>query len=174
MIGNDLIYLPLAVSQNKFSNSRFINKVFSDSEKAILKDELSLWTIWAVKEACYKIENRKKGERKFNPKSFQVDINRQKVETENGVYHFEIDLKNDYLHVICYSKKRNYTLLFFESNSIIHTTKTVNKQIEEKLKNQSLSLVFDKKGVPTIQFLNKNYSATISHDFKKLALAYII
>ena len=78
MIGNDVVHLPTARKESNPFRPGWIDKVFSVSEQSFLYDcrnkEISLWTLWSIKEATYKIHQRQfKLKPIFNPKDIEVD-----------------------------------------------------------------------------------------------------
>lgn len=64
MIGNDIIDLQLASRQSNWRRKGFLEKVFTSSEREIIKaseeKEECVWLLWSMKEAAYKAHQRKR------------------------------------------------------------------------------------------------------------------
>jgi phosphopantetheine--protein transferase-like protein len=76
MIGNDIV--DLKYSAPNWKRPRFLNKVFTKDEQSIIfssenKHE-TLWLLWSMKEAAYKIHVQQFGERFFNPKRLVCEL----------------------------------------------------------------------------------------------------
>lgn len=79
MIGNDIIDLQLAEKESNWQRKGFLEKQFTEGERALIKKSKepfkTVWRMWSMKEAAYKIWSRKNQKRAFNPKKFQCDFN---------------------------------------------------------------------------------------------------
>lgn len=74
MLGNDVVDLNLAAVQSNWQRKGFIDKICSADELALIgaaHDPYSFfWRLWTMKEACYKLINRRNGIRLLNPRSY--------------------------------------------------------------------------------------------------------
>ncbi len=78
MIGNDIIDLQLAKTQNNWQRPGFLEKQFTDKEIRLIyesKDPFHLvWRLWSMKEAAYKIVVRQYKKRFFAPKKLECTV----------------------------------------------------------------------------------------------------
>ena len=76
MIGNDIV--DLKHSASNWKRPRFLNKVFTQKEHQYICDSenkhLTLWLLWSMKEAAYKVHVQQFGERFFNPKRLVCEL----------------------------------------------------------------------------------------------------
>lgn len=75
-IGNDIVDFSQDETKNKYKDSRFLARVFSEEEiTAILAAENKahfLWALWSAKEAAYKACKKQNAKCFFSPKAFRV------------------------------------------------------------------------------------------------------
>lgn len=75
-LGNDLIDLSSVFNQFKDRDESFLNRVFTREEINIIKSaqdaNLTLWSIWAAKEAAFKACQKLKLELRFIPRYFSI------------------------------------------------------------------------------------------------------
>jgi len=75
-LGNDIVSLKQAGILNKSQHTRFVNRVFTPSEQFSIKNsvnpDITLWTMWAAKEAAYKVVSKKEAVPVFSHKKFEV------------------------------------------------------------------------------------------------------
>jgi phosphopantetheinyl transferase (holo-ACP synthase) len=107
MVGNDIVDLKLALSDDKASNQRWLNKVFLEREiELILSSEnpnIMLWRLWSMKESAYKVAVKKSGIRAFNPKRFETLIlgpSQGRVNSIFGTFYAKTWITEDYIHSI--------------------------------------------------------------------------
>ena len=80
MIGNDIVDLSAAARESNWERKGFLKKIFTKDEQLLIlssqQPEVTLWLLWTMKEAAYKIYSRQKGIRCFAPTSLccQVDL----------------------------------------------------------------------------------------------------
>ncbi|MDA8126520.1 MAG: 4'-phosphopantetheinyl transferase superfamily protein [Deltaproteobacteria bacterium] len=62
LLGNDIVDLEMAENRGKCTDSRFLGRVFTAPERALIAraaaPDALLWALWAVKEAAYKAVSR--------------------------------------------------------------------------------------------------------------------
>nr|WP_321228723.1 4'-phosphopantetheinyl transferase superfamily protein [uncultured Psychroserpens sp.] len=105
MIGSDIV--DLKYSASNWKRPRFLDKVFTQNEQALIfssenKHE-TLWLLWSMKEAAYKIHVQQFGERFFNPKRLVcVLISEDKGLVNIGGNHYftTSTITQDYVHTI--------------------------------------------------------------------------
>jgi phosphopantetheinyl transferase (holo-ACP synthase) len=78
MVGNDVVDLGDREVQGGPSHPRFDARVFSASERALLRrsarPELLRWTLWAAKEAAFKLARKRDPRVVFSPRRFVVAL----------------------------------------------------------------------------------------------------
>jgi phosphopantetheinyl transferase (holo-ACP synthase) len=76
MIGNDIVDLDIVLKENKASNLRYLNKICTENEiktiQGSIDPNITLWRIWTIKEAAYKIINKSNGIRAYIPKKIET------------------------------------------------------------------------------------------------------
>ena len=89
MIGNDIVDLRLAKTQNNWRRAGYLQKIFTKEElHQILNSEnrnIMVWLLWSMKEAVYKAWQRKNNlAPKFNPRSFNCSIQSLNSKSSTG------------------------------------------------------------------------------------------
>ncbi len=111
MIGNDVVDLRLARKESDWERPGFLDKIFTRAEQGVIaaaaNPEVCLWLMWSMKEAAYKIYNRKTGIRAFIPKQLRCtihylsDINAKgAVRCKGDTYLTQTDLENEIIHTV--------------------------------------------------------------------------
>ncbi|MFC4209618.1 4'-phosphopantetheinyl transferase superfamily protein [Pedobacter lithocola] len=107
MLGNDIVDLTLAKVQSNWKRKGYLDKIFTDDEQNnILKSnnpDLMVWIFWSMKEAAYKIHNRKTGIRNFAPKSLSCTIHSStygEVNVEGDLYFTKTEISLKYIHSV--------------------------------------------------------------------------
>jgi phosphopantetheinyl transferase (holo-ACP synthase) len=108
MIGNDIVDLDIVLKENKASNLRYLNKICTENEiktiQGSIDPNITLWRIWTIKEAAYKIINKSNGIRAYIPKKIEtVLISEAEAEVNSpwGKISVFTILSNDhYIHSI--------------------------------------------------------------------------
>jgi len=77
MIGNDVVDLEKANLDSNWKRKGYLDKICTRSEQQLILQAsvpaVMLWLIWSMKEAAYKIMNRKTGIRLYEPLKFICD-----------------------------------------------------------------------------------------------------
>ena len=105
MIGNDIVDLSLAQVQSNWRRKRFLEKVYSRKEQAMIlksdEPDIMVWRLWSMKESAYKAQVRLDQLIRFNPLAYKCQILSQKqgkvVYKENNFFVIS-DIKDDYVH----------------------------------------------------------------------------
>lgn len=103
MIGNDIV--DLKYSAPNWKRPRFVDKVFTKDEQALIfysenKHE-TLWLLWSMKEAAYKIHVQQFGERFFNLKRLVCELiseDKGVVNVDGNCYFTESIITEDYVY----------------------------------------------------------------------------
>ncbi|WP_051229662.1 4'-phosphopantetheinyl transferase family protein [Psychroserpens burtonensis] len=167
MIGNDIV--DLKYSSTGWVRPRFLDKVFTLKEQALIfsseHQHQTVWLLWSMKEAAYKIHVRQFGERFFNPTRLVCDlISKEKglVRIDDNCYFTESTVTEDYVYTVakqdqnqevCTSifetKKEEYTI---QSNVLKQQLLKSISQIE-KIDRDVLSIKKTDLGIPEV-FVN--------------------
>lgn len=156
MIGNDIIDLSIVRDQKKSENSRFLDKIFSPSEKDLLyraeDREIQLWLLWSMKETAYKAHQRNFDlPRILNPLSFQAHLsesaNSGTVFVKNVKYYIDFEIGTEFIHSRI-SETDFLQKIFF---SPISNTTILSKAAEVlNCDKATLQIIKNKNGVPSI------------------------
>lgn len=111
MIGNDIVDLGLAKVQSNWRRKRFLEKVFSSNEQAMIfrseKPDNVVWRLWSMKESAYKAHLRIQKRIQINPRSFDCQFLSEHegiVICDTQEYHTLTEINNNYLHTRAYKK----------------------------------------------------------------------
>lgn len=158
MIGNDVIDLTAARTESNWRRRGFMDKLFSQEEQALVthsnEPEITVWLLWSMKEAAYKIYNRETGRRGFFPLRLKSDITSYgshitgKVYCEGRLYFTHTVILNDTIHTVAVTDIKDF----------------------DKIKEGSAgAVVKDVAGLPYIGCS----PASVSHHGKVLKVVYI-
>lgn len=135
MIGNDIV--DLKYSASNWKRPRFLDKVFTQNEQALIfssenKHE-TLWLLWSMKEAAYKIHVQQFGERFFNPKRLvcePISEDRGFVKIDDNSYFTESTITDDYVYTIAKldASKINMSSIFKAEMSSHHIQSDILKK----------------------------------------------
>lgn len=120
MIGNDVIDIQQTRQESNWRRKGFIQKLFTLDEQLLISNatnpEITVWLLWSMKEAAYKIYNRQTKIREYIPQKLVCSIISQNHNTAAGivtcfgnVYYTKTTLSKDYIHTIavCISDNLN-------------------------------------------------------------------
>ena len=178
MIGNDIIDLKIALSQKKAGNKRYLDKIYTGSEKHFIKTslnpELTLWLLWSMKEAVYKAHQRIfKLPRTLNPSKIECTILSSGNEFKYGVgqadginYYTSSNITSDYIHSVACST--NKQVIF---NKILSNKENLKKDFikefsrENSLAEDQLYILKDEHSIPffSIKKTRLQSSFSLSH-----------
>ncbi len=107
-IGNDIVDLKLAATESNWQRRGFLDKIFTSSEQAIIhtstKPFETVWRLWSMKEAAYKVYVQEAAERFFNPKKLRCSVVSETngvVEVNGAVFITETEATANYIYTIC-------------------------------------------------------------------------
>lgn len=138
MIGNDVIDLAQTRKESNWQRKGFMEKIFTAEEQLFIKNytepEIAVWLLWSMKEAAYKIYNRKTKIRTYIPKKLCCSIiTSDKFEVQG--------------FVICNDNKYYTKTLITAEN--IHTTAVANVQnLNNTIEIERKGIVKDESGIP--------------------------
>lgn len=109
MIGNDIVDLDLAKVQSNWRRKGYLDKIFTPAEQTLIETADSpdkmVWVLWSMKEAAYKIHNRKTGIRNFAPTALacnliSLDGEKGTVTVDHQTYFTKSEFSLTYVHTI--------------------------------------------------------------------------
>jgi phosphopantetheinyl transferase (holo-ACP synthase) len=152
MIGNDVVDLLQSRKDSNWKRKGYIEKIFNPEEQLYISNasdpEIMVWALWSMKEAAYKIYNRKTKVREYIPKKLNCFIESQneilitgKVICSENTFHTKTILSNDFIHTVAVS-------FFDDLNNVIEIE---NKTIDK-----------DKNGIPFLAAGLQNIAQDVS------------
>ncbi|OXA98159.1 phosphopantetheinyl transferase [Flavobacterium oncorhynchi] len=154
MIGNDVIDIQQTRQESNWRRKGFIQKLFTLDEQLLISNatnpEITVWLLWSMKEAAYKIYNRQTKIREYIPQKLVCSIASQNQNTAAGIvtcfeniYYTKTILSKDNIHTIAVNLLDNL-------NNV--------KEIEGK------SILKDKNGIPyLLTSQNTVQEVSVSH-----------
>ncbi|WP_231427541.1 MULTISPECIES: 4'-phosphopantetheinyl transferase superfamily protein [Pedobacter] len=110
MVGNDIVDLNLAKIQSNWQRKGYLDKIFNSNEKLLVSSaedpDVMVWLLWSMKEAAYKIHNRKTGIREYAPKKLacsmlqKTDLTLGIVNIDEVMYFTKSSINSAYVHSI--------------------------------------------------------------------------
>lgn len=157
MIGNDVIDLLQSRKESNWQRKGLIEKLFTAEEQLLIattvNPELMLWTLWSMKEAAYKVYNRKTKIRAYIPKKLVCSIKPENLNLESGNFNG---------NVIC-SGNIYYTKTILSADSI-HTIAVSNlENLNDVIEIERQSVIKDQNGIPFLVASNKKQDVSISN-----------
>ena len=137
MIGNDIIDLDQAKKESNWKRKGYLNKIYTEAEQEYIlssknQDQI-IWCLWSMKEATYKIINRKTLQRFYNPKALICRLTltgSTKVEGQvtykEHQYKTKTTLYQSYIHTIAIEQKSKFDNVLTLFND---TTLNIQKEL---------------------------------------------
>ena len=188
MIGNDIV--DLKYSASNWNRPRFLQKVFTQKEQRYIscsenKHE-TLWLLWSMKEAAYKIHVQQCGERFFNPKRLVCELrsnNEGVVIVDKNTYFTKSILTEDYVYTIARLqafKIKESTLFKVEMSLYSVQSELLKKALltsiskTKQLPLQHLEIKKTKVGVPELFYndFKLHLSLSLTHCGRYSGFAY--
>ena len=149
MIGNDIV--DLNNIKSNWKRIRFLDKVFSKKEQQIIfvseNRPQTVWLLWSMKEAAYKIYVQQFGIRFFNPQRLVCHLSSSTigyVTIENKTYYCSSIISKDYIYTIATTNNsENYKSAIFkvENDSYLTQSESLKKRVLETIsKNTNFNL----------------------------------
>ena len=105
MIGNDIVDIKKARSEGSWKRSRFIKKIFAESERPQITGSgspfLNIWRMWSMKESVYKVIVQSGKERFLNPQKLVCSLKNEQlgfVEYEGEVYTTQSHMTSNFIY----------------------------------------------------------------------------
>ena len=134
MIGNDVVDLLQSRKDSNWKRKGYIEKIFNPEEQLYISNasdpEIMVWVLWSMKEAAYKIYNRKTKVREYIPKKLNCFIESQnrifitgKVICSENTFHTRTILSKDFIHTVAVSFLDDLNNVIEIENKAIHKDK---------------------------------------------------
>lgn len=176
MIGNDIVDLNnIATNWNRL---RFFNKVFTEDERRVIlisdDKHQTVWLLWSMKEAAYKVHVQQFGTRFFNPKKMVCHVSSSTkgyVTIENEVYYTTYTISNNYIYTIAtlnVSETHKSFILEIANTSYFAQSESLKQQVlktissERNLNIQDLNLKKEASGIPELFHNNSKLPIKLS------------
>jgi phosphopantetheinyl transferase (holo-ACP synthase) len=122
VIGNDVIDLRQSRLESNWQRIGLLQKLFTEEEQLFitnnLDSEISIWILWSMKEAAYKIRNRHTKLRAFMPKKLVCTLQSQNSTMATGLvmcdgsnYYTKTTLSNELIHTVAVNLLNNLDLV---------------------------------------------------------------
>lgn len=191
MIGNDIVDLVKAKADSDWQRPRFLDKIFTSAEQEIIQNSedkfISVWQLWSIKEAAYKLYAQINLGRFYNPKGFECKIN-------SSYNHFSTIAQSLRKHDFCIVKFKDFecktrtktTSNYIYSEAFLDNSNSVSKCLKLKrqshkfqsattknqllkcvseqfqLKEKSLQIIKSEFGIPTMNYNDKALKLSFS------------
>ena len=196
LIGNDIVDLMVAAQESNWKRKGFLKKIFTEEEQLLImssqQPEVTLWLLWSMKEAAYKIYSRQWGIRSFAPTSLRCQLDPSPL--KNKQYHTHETIKSSQLTknnenklmIVSSALKNNrdaytdkyagkvligndtYLTRSTGNDQLIHTMCAINKVDITQIKAHIYTA-----GHPLFNNYNHTKPGCVSHHGAYLALVYL-
>ncbi len=131
MIGNDIVDIVQARKESNWQRKGFLQKIFTANEQLLIAQsttpEITVWLLWSMKEAAYKIYNRQTTIRAFIPTKLECCLLSDNLTTKTGrvlcfgtMYYTKSTVMNDVIHTIAVSYLKDLNnIIEIENKNII-------------------------------------------------------
>jgi len=182
VIGNDIVDLKLASTQSNWRRKGFLQKLFTAEEQKFILNavdsEFNVWLLWSMKEAVYKLVQRKyKLNRFFDPKQFGCKVLQLYNEEARGAVFFKNEVfettsiySSAKIHT--YAANTEFTLVSESENTRFRFLAKISEQLEIPL--ESLNISKNKQGIPFLTYGGDNLQIpfSLSHHGRYSAYAF--
>jgi phosphopantetheinyl transferase (holo-ACP synthase) len=171
MIGNDVVDLNVAFAESKWKRPRFLDKIFTIEEQQLITNSKNqhqtVWLLWSMKEAAYKVNVQQFGTRFFNPKRLVCHFDSGTsgfVTIESETYFTTSIITKNFIYTVttlnnsksyksaCFKvEDKSYTIQSERLKN--HFLKTVSKS--NKYEFKALSIKKNINGIPEV-FINNS------------------
>jgi phosphopantetheinyl transferase (holo-ACP synthase) len=180
MLGNDVIDLQQANLESNWQRKGYLCKICTLEEQQLILNSndpfSSFWLLWSMKEAAYKVVNRLRGERNFNPVNFVCQqIERAATDVTAVVLYeeFQLFIRAELDAHFIHSKAVRAQADFAGLSSLKMQT---GADYVERFNAISEAYLLKKNalGLPEIieRSTGKKYVATVSHHGRYLFIVY--
>jgi len=114
MIGNDIVDLAQAALDSNWRRERYLDRLFTAEEQALILNasnpHQTVWKLWSIKEASYKVYVQETGHRFFNPKKLRCEVmspTEGLVTIFDRVYNTTSEITEHFIHSIAFAEAEN-------------------------------------------------------------------
>lgn len=184
-IGNDLVDLQDPHCINKHLNTRFLSKVCSEQEIAFIERSenahVTLWSMWAIKEATYKALKKSLSQLTFVPVRFICNETFSECSWNGYTCVVDLQVNSNYVHALACtsgSKVLERVLKVVERvEPDEDPSQAVRKAAQVLLHNQGYphaKITTNQSGIPKIILDGESsWDVTLSHDGRYVAAAVV-
>ena len=159
MIGNDIIDLDLTKTESNWQREGFLKKQFTKSEQLLIKKSKdsfeTVWLLWSMKEAAYKIWVQQNKERIFAPIKFECELSKQDegtVKHKDYIYYTDSMINESFIHTIALLEKKAEVYSQIGSpHGIDATIKKNIKAFKTAFQKYDLYVLFYEKGLELLK-----------------------
>lgn len=138
MIGNDVIDILQSRRESNWKRKGFLEKLFTHQEQLYINNstdrEITVWLLWSMKEAAYKIYNRQTKIRTFIPLKLECTLHSQNTSCATG-------------SVLCF-ENIYYTKTAFADNAIHTVSVTSLDDLNNVTEIENKGIIKDEHGIP--------------------------
>ncbi|MBO3115306.1 4'-phosphopantetheinyl transferase superfamily protein [Winogradskyella sp. DF17] len=187
MVGNDIIDIAEAKISSNYKRPRFLETLFSLKEQQHIYNSnnpfQTVWRLWSMKEAAYKLYTQGSPSRFYNPKKFEcfIEATFGIVKFRNFKCYVATEITLDY--IISEARLKPLTLnsevVKFNSKHLQNQSEFLKskliRSISKKFHIPESELAFKKNnyGIPTVEFneIKKHISLTHHGNFGAFAIS---
>jgi len=185
MIGNDIVDLKLAAKDSNWQRPRFLDKVFTEKEQLFISNaeeqHQTVWLLWSMKEAAYKVNVQQFEKRFFNPKRIEcelISLEKGSVKIDDEIYFTTSEITEDYVYTIAtLNESIAYKSDCFKTTKHLNyktQSKTLKKRLIQSINIKSLKIEKDTIGIPKLIKKGKVLNTSISLTHHGLFSGYTI
>lgn len=177
MIGNDIVDFDVAKKQSNWRRPRYLDKIFTEKEQYYITNSenksQTVWRLWSMKEAAYKLYTRLNPSRFYNPKAFECRLNASagSVRFLNFECYVESKITSDYVlsEARLIQNKITSEVLAFQDENLKNQSKHLRKKlldsvaVDFKISRDDLHFRKDEFGIPTINFNSNKMQISLTH-----------
>ena len=137
-IGNDIVDLNLAQQTSRWQDPRFLDKLFTTKEQEYIKasanPHTSIWRLWSIKEASYKLYIQCHPDRFYKPKAFactNFEAKLQQVSYADFKCYVKTEITNTFVMATAQLEPFETSSFFLKID--VATAKTQSKIVRQKL-----------------------------------------
>lgn len=182
MIGNDIIDISEAKriihkSAVGWQRPGFLGKIFTQGEQLVISNSVDqftmVWRLWSMKESAYKIYIQSGGERFYNPKKFECNIENSilgEVSFKGSTLKTTTSITSDYIFSTAILGKNDFETSIFllpekdakQQSKFTHQKLLIDFAEKHSLELRELQINKTDAGVPQLHYKERPLSNSIS------------
>ncbi|TCK67895.1 phosphopantetheine--protein transferase-like protein [Winogradskyella wandonensis] len=186
MVGNDIVDIAQAQKDSNWQRPRFLDKLFTEKEQEFIKNSgdktITVWQLWSMKEAAYKLYVQKHPSRFYAPKQFECVAHASiwKVNYKEFSCYLSIKKTTDYIvsEARLIPHKMTSELVVFKDENLKSQRQVLRDKLSERIsKSDNIwtnTIEFQKSefGIPTVKFDSKIMNLSLTHHGRFGAFAF--